>query len=172
MDLALEGRIATGPGALRLLDAAPLDDDLLDPVLAEIARAEAARPARFWVAHVAGRGDDIRDRTLARLTAHGILEEADEGGYLAFVSRVTLTRLYPLPDQAGRDDVRLRVMRVLFSDDVPDPRDVVIIGLAEACGAFDRLLSPGELVVARERIARLGRMDPIVRAVAEVVRRG
>ena len=71
-----------------------------------------------------------------------------------------------------RDDVQLRVMRALFSDDVPDPRDVVIVGLADACGAFDRLLSPSELVVAQERIALLGRRDWIARAVAEVVRRG
>ena len=37
MDLALEGRIDTDPDYLSLLDAAPLGDDLLDPVLAEIA---------------------------------------------------------------------------------------------------------------------------------------
>ena len=32
-DLALEGRIDTDPDALSLLDATPLHDDLLDPVL-------------------------------------------------------------------------------------------------------------------------------------------
>ena len=172
MDLALEGRIDTDPDALRLLDSAPLDDDLLDPVLAEIAQADAVQPARFWVAHVAERGDAIRDQTLARLTAHGILE-AEEGGYFARVPSVALTRRYWLPGGGGmRDDVQLRVMRALFSDDVPDPRDVVIVGLADACGAFDRLLSPSELVVAQERIALLGRRDWIARAVAEVVWRG
>ena len=173
MDLALEGRIGTDPDALRLLDSAPLDDDLLDPVLAEIAQADAVQPARFWVAHVAERGDAIRDQTLARLTAHGILE-AEEGGYFARVPSVALTRRYRLPGAGGgvRDDVQLRVMRALFSDDVPDPRDVVIVGLADACGAFDRLLSPSELVEAQERIALFGRRDWIGRAVAEVVRRG
>ena len=168
MDLALEGRIDTDPDSLSLLDATPLDDDLLDPVLAEIAQAEAARPARFWVAHVAEQGDDIRDKTLARLAAQGILE-VEEGGFFAFLPSVSRTRRYPA-DQAMREDVRLRIMRALFSNDIPDPNDVVIIGLADACGVFERLLPPAEHKVAQERIALLGRMDLIGRAVAEAIR--
>ena len=167
MDLALEGRIDTDPERLVLLDATPLGDDLLDPVLAEIAREEAVQPARFWVAHVAAKGSDIRDRALARLTAQGILE-LEEGGFLAFLPSVSRTRRYPA-DQARREDVRLRIMRVLFSDDIPDPNDAVIIGLADACGVFDRLLTPAERGVAQERIALLGRMDLIGRAVTEVI---
>ena len=168
MDLALEGRIDTDPERLVLLDATPLGDDLLDPVLAEIAQAEPAQPARFWVAHVAERGSDIRDWTLARLAAQGILE-TEEGGAVAFLPSVSRTRRYQLPNQETREDVRLRVMRVLFSDDIPDPTDVVIIGLADACGVFDRLLTPAEREVAQERIALLGRMDLIGRAVTEVI---
>ena len=167
MDLALEGRIDTDPASLSLLDATPLDDDLLDPVLAEIAQAEAAQHARFWVSHIAERGDDIRDKMLARLTAQGLLE-AEEGGFFTFLPSVSRTRRYPA-DQAAREDVQLRVMRVLFSNDIPDPNDVVIVGLADACGVFERLLSPAEYKVAQERIALLGRMDLIGRAVTEVI---
>ena len=167
MDLALEGRIDTDSDSLSLLDATPLDDDLLDPVLAEIAQAEASQHARFWVAHVAQRGDDIRDQTLARLAARGILE-AEEGGFFSFLPSVSRTRRYPA-DQARREDVQLRIMRALFSDDIPDPNDVVIIGLANACGVFERLLSPAEREVAQERIALLCRMDLIGRTVTEVI---
>ena len=167
MDLALEGRIDTDPERLLLLDAAPLGDDLLDPVLTEIARADAAQHARFWVAHLAERGSDIRERTLARLTAQGILE-AEEGGFFSFMPSVSRTRRYPA-DLARREDVRLRIMRVLFSDDIPDPNDVVIVGLANACGVFERLLSRAEREAAQERIALLGRMDLIGRAVTEVI---
>ena len=53
MDLALENRIDTDPERLVLLDSTPLDDDLLDPVLAEMTRCDASRPARFWVARFA-----------------------------------------------------------------------------------------------------------------------
>ena len=98
MDLAQEGRIDTDPDHLSLLDARPLDDELLDPVLADIAQAETAQDARFWVAHFAAQGDDIRDKTLNSLTAQGILE-ADEGGFFAFLPSVS--RHPPLPGGPG-----------------------------------------------------------------------
>ena len=170
MDLALEGRIDTDPDCLSLLDASPLGDDLLDAVLAEIAQAQAVRHARFWVGHFARQGESIRDKTLVRLTARGILD-AQEGGFFAFLPTVWRTRRYST-QEAAREDVQLRVMRALLSSDIPDPRDIDIIGLADACGAFERLLSPAELAVAQARIAQLGRMDLIGRAVAEVIRQG
>ena len=61
-------------------------------------------------------------------------------------------------------------MRVLFSHDIPDPRDIVIISLADASGAFERLLSPAEMEQVRERIALVSRMDLIGRLVANAVR--
>ena len=122
------------------------------------------------MAHVAERGDDIRDKTLARLTAQGILE-VEEEGFFSFLPSVSRTRRYPA-DQAMREDVQLRIMRALFSSDVPDPNDVVIVGLAEACGVFERLLPPAEYKVAQERIALLGRMDLLGRAVTEVIQYG
>ena len=78
------------------------------------------------------------------------------------------TRRYPV-DTGIREDVQLRIMRALFSDEIPDPRDAVIIGLADACGVFERLLPPAEHTVAQERIALLGRMDLIGRAVTKVI---
>ena len=167
MDLALEGRIDTDPDSLSLLDATPLGDDLLDPVLAEVAASDTLRPAGYWVSHFAERGVDVRDQALARLTAQGILE-VEEGGVFAFRPGVARTRRYPV-DTGIREDVQLRIMRALFSDEIPDPRDAVIIGLADACGVFERLLPPAEHTVAQERIALLGRMDLIGRAVTEVI---
>ena len=170
-DLELEGCIDTDPDRLVLLDSTPLDDDLLDPVLAEVAAASEVRDARAWVEHVADRGDEIRSKTLARLITRGILE-GEEDGFVSLLPGVSRTRRYPSLDQAVREDVRLRVMRVLFSDDIPAPRDVVIIGLADACGVFERLLSPTEHAEAQARIALLGRMDLIGRSVVEAIERG
>ena len=170
MDLALEGRIDTDPDSLSLLDATPLDDDLLDPVLAEIAQAGATRDARFWVERIAGKADEIREQALSRLAAHGILEVEETGG-IAFLPGVSHARRYPSMDREAQEDVQLRIMRILFSDDIPDPRDAMIISLAEACGVFERLLSPAEISEeVRERIALLSRMDLIGRILAEAIR--
>lgn len=168
MDLAQEGRIDTDVERLTLLDSSPLDDDLLDPVLADIAQNGETHSTGFWVKHIAGRGDEIREKALARLAAHGILD-VEEGGFFSFVSGVSHTRRYPLSDQTMQEDVRLRVMRVLFNNDIPDPYDVEIICLADACGLFEHLLSPAEFEEIRQRLAVITRMDLIGRTIAEAI---
>ena len=169
MDLALENRIDTDPDRLVVLDETPLGDDLLDPVLAGIAQSGETHDARFWVERLAARGDEIRDKALSHLAEQAILEVQEEG-FLRILPSTAYARRYPSPDQEMTEDVRLRVMRVLFDHDVPDPKDVVIISLAAACGAFELLLTPTELQEVGERIALLSRMDLIGRAVQDAVR--
>ena len=56
MDLALEGRIDTDLTQLSVVDATPLDDDLLDPTLADIAQSSETRAVSFWLTTTAKRG--------------------------------------------------------------------------------------------------------------------
>ena len=169
MDLALEDRIDTDLKQLMLVDSTPLEDDLLDPTLAAIAGEPHVRAASFWIAHEAGRGDEIRDKTLARLARRGILEPETEGFF--FVSRfVSRARRYPMVDGKTAEDIRLRVMRVLFSDDIPEPRDIVIICLADACGIFEHILSRAERAEAQERIELVGKLDLLGQAVTRAIR--
>ena len=171
MELQLEDRIDTSLEGLTLLDPTPLDDDLLDPTLAAIARAETTRDAVFWLEHVAAeQGEQIRERTIARLVDRGIISEPDESGLLAVSAVLLRTRRYPLIDGKTHEDIRLRVMRVLFSDEIPDPYEIVIISLSQACGLFQRMLSAQEEQATRERIDLLCRMDLIGRALAQSVR--
>ena len=169
MDLALEDRIDTDLEQLMLVDSTPLEDDLLDPTLAAIAGESTVRDARFWVTHEAGRGDEIREKALARLASRGILEPVPEE-FFFFSSLVSRARRYPMIDGKTAEDVQLRVMRILFSDDIPDPRDVVIICLADACGIFERLLSKEEQDQVRERIELVGQLDLIGRSVSRAIR--
>ena len=151
MDLALENRIDTDLERLILVDATPLEDDLLDPTLADIARDTEVRDASYWVAQTTKRGDEIRDKALARLVNLGILESESEGVFL--LSRlVSRSRRYPTIDGRTVEEVQLRIMRVLFSDEIPDPRDIVIICLADACGVFDNILSKSERAEVHDRI--------------------
>ena len=120
MELALEGRIDTDLERLVVADATPLDDDLLDPALADIAAGPDSRSADFWLARTATRGEAIRELALARLVEAEILE-ADAGG--VFLSRfVRRSRRYPSRDGQYLEEVRLRIMRVLFSEEIPGPQ--------------------------------------------------
>ena len=170
MDLALENRIDTDVEHLVLADSTPLGDDLLDPALEEIARADETHLTRFWVEHFAAQADDIREKTLARLVEREIVEAEEESGFLSLSSQAARVRRYPMNDPKAKDDVRLRIMRVLFISDIPDPRDIVIICLADACGLFDRLISVDELGQIQERVEVVSRLDLIGQSVAEAIR--
>ena len=163
MDLALENRIDTDLEKLVLVDATPVGDGLLDETLADIAAGEE-RDARFWVERTASRAEAIREEALSRLIAHGILERRDDRFLWVFQSR-----RYPTIHGEAEREVKLRIMGVLFSDEIPDPRDVVIICLADACGIFKGLLSRRELSKASARIEQVRKLDLIGQAMSRAV---
>ena len=170
MDLALEDRIDTDVERLVLTDSTPLGEDLLDPALEEIAQSDQPHPTHFWVEHFAAQADDIRDKALVRLTERGIVEVEEAGGFLMLSPRVSRSRRYPLADGESSEEVRLRIMRVLFSDDIPDPRDIMIICLADVCGLFGRLISADELGQIQERVEAVSRLDLIGQSIAQAIR--
>ena len=166
MDLAMEYRIDTDPERLVLLDDTPVGDSLLDPTLARIAedREGAERDARYWVEQEATHAEEIREEALNRLVEVGILEREDDRFLWVFKSR-----RYPVVDGKAEREVKLRIMGVLFSDEIPDPRDVVIICLADACGLFRELLPKRELEQASVRIEQVRKLDLIGQAMAQTI---
>ena len=168
MDLAIEGRIDTDLAQLVAVDSTPLGDDLLDPVLTAVAAETTVRGAEFWVRRLAAEADGIEDAVLAQLLDAGILEMDESGMHLS--PQPAHARRYPIVDGKAEEEVRLRIMRVLFGSDVPAPRDVVIICLADACGFFERTLSAEERRECAERLGVVRRLDLIGQAVAKAVR--
>ena len=163
MDLALENRIDTDPENLVLVDSTPVGDSLLDPTLERIAAGEQ-RDARYWVEQTAREGNAIRDEALARLIERGILEQHEERFLWVFRSR-----RYPVIDGREEREVKLRILGVLLSDEIPDPRDIVIICLADACGILHHLLPKREFERVRDRIEQVRKLDLIGQAMAQAI---
>ena len=168
MDLQLECRIDSDLSEVVVVDPTPLDDDLLDPTLAAIASSEQRRDANYWVQAVASTGDEIQENVISRLVGQGILTNPDDG-VVALRSRVRRSGCYSLSDGSIREIVHHRILRALLTDEIPDPADVVLVSLADACGAFQQLLSRAELRAARKRIELLRVMDLIGQAVHRLV---
>lgn len=161
MDLALENRIDTDLENLILIDDTPTGDNLLDSTLAEISESKE-RTTTYWLEHTADSADEIREKALGRLIDQGILEVEDDRFLWVFRSR-----RYPSVDGTAEREVKLRIMGVLFSDEIPTPHDVVIICLADACGIFKGLLSRRELENVASRIEQVRRLDLIGQALAK-----
>ena len=164
MDLALENRIDTDLKRLVLIDPTPLGDDILDPVLARIAQATETHDAHHWVEHIADYVEEIREGALAGLVERGILRREEDRFLWVFKSR-----RYPIVDGEAEREVKLRIMEVLFGNEIPDPRDIVLICLADACGILRELLSARELERAAERIEQVRKLDLIGQAVSKAV---
>ena len=163
MDLAMENRIDTDLDNLILLDPTPLGDDLLDPTLAEIAEGEQ-RDTRYWVEHTAEQAAVIRENAITRLVDIGILEREDDHFLWVFRSR-----RYPVIDGKAEREVKLRIMGVLFSEEIPYPRDIMLICLADACDIFRQILTARELTQASDRIEVVRRLDLIGQAMSKAI---
>ena len=89
---------------------------------------------------------------------------------MVFLSRlVARARRYTI-DGETIEEVESRVMRTLFSDDIPDPRDVIIIGLAAASGVFESILSRDELAGVQGRIDAIARLALMSRTIRDSIR--
>ena len=165
MELALADRIDTDPERLFVVDAKPIGDELLDPALRKITASTESHDAGYWVSQCARMSEDTKRIALKRLVDHGILDQVEDKFLWVFRSR-----RYPLIDGSAEREVKLRIMDILLSDQIPGPRDVVIVGLVDACGLFKHLLSEREHKRSRDRIRQVRRMDLIGRVVNDAVR--
>ena len=72
-------------------------------------------------------------------------------------------------DGQAEREVKLRIMDVLLSDVLPDPRDVALICLVDVCGLVGEILSKQEMERAAPRIEQLRKMDLIGREVSNAI---
>jgi golgi phosphoprotein 3 len=154
MELGLQGRLDSDLSRVWVVDKTPTGDASLDPVLARLSAPEFDSHADNLINQLIELGDPVRSAALARLCDKKILVET-EGRLLWFLK----TRRYPVMDGKEIREVKLRLLEVLLRDGLPDPRDVCLMSLAETCGIIRQIVPASELKVAREKIAKLSKMD-------------
>ena len=160
MDLAFALRIDTDLESLIVLTENPTGISMLDSILAKIVTHPEVMDAQSWVRLLAREeANTIREQALASLVDRGILEQRE-------TRRVGH---YPMRDGTAQREVKLHLRDVLLADDIPDPRDVVRVSLADACGIFPEILSEREIKQATPRIRQLRIMDLIGREVAGAI---
>ncbi len=163
MELALQGRIDTDLKALFIVNPEATGDELLDEILQEIAAEPEQHPSAWWIEELSNRNEDFVEIMLARLVAAGILME-EEFKILWVFSR----RAYPQVTGREEREAKARLMSVLFHDEVPDPRDTLLLGLANSSGALAAILTEVELEKAAGRIAEVVELEEISRSVGAV----
>ena len=164
MDLAFEYRIDTDLRALVVTDATPTGNPWLDRILGRIAARTDTTDTQAWIRVLStDEAATIREQALASLVERGIVERREERFLWVFRSV-----RYPTLDDGAERELEARLAEVL-SDDIPDPRDVALISLADACRILPDLFPDREMKEVAPRIEQLRRMDLIGREVAGTI---
>jgi len=160
-DLAVAGKIDTDEKKLVVLDASPTGDPLLDPWLALIAAEKSTHPVAHWLSVLADRQQEIEQPALERLIDRGILKRQDKK-----ILWVIGLRRYPTVDGHERAEVRTRLGELILGDDIPDPRDAILISLLSGCRLTDKIFSGPEFGARAKRLETLAKTDLVGREVA------
>ena len=162
-ELSLISRIDTDEESLFVVDEAETGNPVLDSILKEIASESAKHNTRFWIERLSPHAEAIIDGTLERLVELKILEYHD--GDFWTLSR-SVWRAEALGN-ASEEFVKTRISRALFENEIPDPRDAIIISLVNTCDVFRFMYELEE--ETEERIKFICNMDLIGRSIAAAV---
>ncbi|MGE0260433.1 MAG: GPP34 family phosphoprotein [Alphaproteobacteria bacterium] len=164
MELALRSKVDTDLNRFFVVDREPTGDEILDDALSALVSDGNEATTSAAIELIALNAGRYRDVALKRLVEKGVLRE-EEGRFLW----VFHTRRYPVIDDTEQREVRTRLRQLILTDEIPDPRDVVLLCLIDACGLLGLVLSLDEIAARRERIEQLARLDLIGQAMTKAV---
>ena len=153
--------------SLFLVDRTPTGDSVLDPILSEIAGHPVKRNAQYWIERLAPHAESVTDMTLNRLVDLNVLDYHD-GDFWTLSRTAWQTELYTgSREGTAVEFVKTIIGRVLLANEIPTPRDVIIIALINTCDVFRFILPIDE--ETEQRIQLVSQMDLIGRSIAAAV---
>ncbi len=166
-ELSLRSRIDTDLESLFLVDETETGRPSLDPILKEIAAEPVRRTTQYWIERLAPHAESIIDLNLDRLVEMKVLEH-HEGGFWTLSSNTWKSGMLNGTLEGTADQfVKNRIGNVIFKNEIPDPRDVIIICLINTCDIFRFMFQLDR--EAEERIQVICRMDLLGQSIAEAV---
>ncbi|MCX6924821.1 MAG: GPP34 family phosphoprotein [Verrucomicrobia bacterium] len=161
LDLSLAGRIDTDLQELMVINPAPTGDNLLDYWLSYCQTALEPKSVTFWVRELAVRQEEIQQAAVDRLVQRGILRRQERRLLWVFS-----LRRYPTIDGTERAEVRTRLSQLILGNDLPTPRDAILLSLIHGCHLSEYLFAGLDLAVHKERLELLASMDLVGREVS------
>lgn len=165
MELAFLNRIDIDLKSLEVVNTEPTGNVLLDDVLRQIKTKSEAQPTSYWLSFFAGQAKQIQERILTQLVAKNILKIEDKK-----ILWVFKTRRYPMIDNREIKEVTARLRGLILGDEIPDPREAVLVSLVDACRLFDDLFSDEEYERVQPRIKALAKLDLIGQEITKSIR--
>ncbi|MCK9220147.1 MAG: GPP34 family phosphoprotein [Bacteroidales bacterium] len=163
MDLALQNRIDTDIDHIIPDRMEPTGDVLLDSALQLIRETPEQQKISWWLLTLSEKAVRYREMLVAGLVEKGLLRMEQEHVFLGFT-----TKKYPILIQDQEIiEVKSRIKALIFNNDIPEFRDMVIISIAWYGGLFDLFINESQIRQYQARIEQLARMDMIGQAVSK-----
>ena len=172
MELAFADRLDTDLERMMIVDRAPTGDQLLDRILERVALGERTRDTKAWIETLAVEETAaIQEHALASLVARGVLRREEKRLFQETIKHLWVFRSprYFLVDRELKEETRRRFADTVFSDAIPDPRDVALTCLVDACDILNTLFAEEDLEKIAPRIEELRRLDLIGREIASAI---
>ena len=167
-DLSLQSRIDTDIESLIVLDSKETGDPSLDKCLKEILNEPKQHSTRYWVERFAVHADDIIDSALDRLVKLDILKH-HEGEFWTLSPAMWHAELHGYSQEhTATQFIKSRIGEAIFTDTIPFPRDIIIIGLINSCDLFRHIFELDEKI--ENRIEIICQMELIGRTISAAVR--
>ncbi len=166
-ELSFLSRIDMDMESLFLTDGRETGNPILDPSLREIAKEQGRRSVQYWIERLAPQAESVIDLTLERLVDMELLEHHDGEFW-------TLARTAWRGELSGRSVegsvgqfVKTRIVMAVFNNEIPTPRDAVIISLMNTYDVFRFMFEMDK--ETEDRIGFISNMDIIGRSIANAV---
>ncbi len=166
-ELSLLSRIDTDLDTLILVDRTETGHSILDPILKQIADEQEQRNAQYWIERLAALAESIIDQILDRLVELDILQHHN-GDFWTLAATQWHEEIFDTSKEGSVGQfIKTRVVKALFTEEIPDPRDIIVICLVNTCDVFRFMFELDEQT--EERIATICQMDLIGRSIASAV---
>ena len=150
-ELLLDGRLSVDVEKkkkfLRLVDATPTGNPVLDECMKKVEEAKKRAQLRAWVTRFAS-VKKLVDKVAKQLCRKNVLRTDEDKVLLLFTRRV-----YPELDPRPEREIMKRLQKAIFTDtQTVEPRTVVLLSLANATGVLKVNFDRKELKRRKKRI--------------------
>jgi len=164
-ELCFLGRLDNDQEKFYLLNSEPTGQPILDHTLELFAQSGVKEDTiEHWLRVLVPQAESIEQEVLNLLLDKKILKKVEERVLWFFPSR-----RYPVVDNQEVADVETRLRHLVNGNDIPDPRETVLVGLVYASGLFHEILSPREYNRCKTRIEQLAKLDMVGQKIVELI---
>jgi hypothetical protein len=168
MDLALARRIDTDRDRIWVADDAPTWDPVLDVALGALAVPGTPDDARGVIILLARQAGEIRAALMDRMLDAGLLQRVEDKVLWVFRDR-RHPKAASGQDEATGARARLRTLLLEEENQIPEPRDALLLGLARAAGLLPALFSAEELRRIQDWLELVTRIESLNRSLSTAV---